>query len=614
MLLKTEFFKNIVRKSKFWQHNYIFLREFKYFWLIALLAITFSLLGAVFEGVAVGVINLFLQSITNPSVSASQAGSGWIDTYILGVQSSHIERLNRLGLLVIVAACLRSIFSYWAAVFALSTESSFGDRLHKSMFEQLISVNLSYYSSSKSGDLINSMTHEIESIQRSFSSASALGIAGATLTVYIISMFFISWQLSIVALILFGTLSLFISKFGIKVRELSFPTSQAYSNFASGTLEFINGIRTIQTSCTQQFERKRFYKSSLNLRRTHLNLFSYISLVRPLAESISSAILIGIILVAFNFLVIAGKLEVSALLTLMFVLFRMMPLVQQINGIRTELAGFAGSYSKVRSILQREDKVYLLNGDIEFKSLKKSIDFFSVYFSYSSERPVLKNINLSIKRGTTTAFVGTSGAGKTTLADLVPRLYDPTQGHIMVDGIDLRDLEINSFRRKMAIVSQDTFIFNASLRDNIAYGLDIVDEIELQEAARQANALDFILAMTEGFDTILGDRGVRLSGGQRQRIAIARALLRKPEILILDEATSALDSVTERLIQESLENLSKGCTVIMIAHRLSTIIRADNVVVLEKGEIVEQGTYPELIEKKGSLWRYHQMQNEAAQN
>jgi subfamily B ATP-binding cassette protein MsbA len=612
MFLKTDFFKNIVRNSKFWRHNYIFLREFKYFWLIALLAIVLSILGAVFEGVAVGIINLFLQSIT--STSSSQTGTGWIDTFIIGVQSNPIERLNKLGLLVIVAAFLRSMFSYGATVFALSTESSFGDRLHKSMFEQLISVSLSYYSSSKSGDLINSMTHEIESIQRSFSSTSALCVSGATLIVYIISMFVISWQLSIVALILFGTLSLFISKFGVRVRELSFPTSQAYSNFASGTLEFINGIRTIQTSCTQKFERERFYKNSLNLRRTHLNLFSYMSLVRPLAESISTAILIGIILVAFNFLVTAGKLEISSLLTLMFVLFRMMPLVQQINGIRTELSGFAGSYSKIRSVLQEEDKVYLLNGDIEFKSLNKSIDFLSVYFSYSSDQPILKNINLSIKRGKTTAFVGTSGAGKTTLADLVPRLYDPTQGKILVDNVELKDLEINSFRRKMAIVSQDTFIFNASVRDNIAYGVDIVDEIELQEVAKQANALDFILAMPEGFDTVLGDRGVRLSGGQRQRIAIARALLRKPEILILDEATSALDSVTERLIQESLENLSKGCTVIMIAHRLSTIVRADNVIVLEKGEIVEQGSYHELIEKKGSLWKYHQMQNESSQD
>ncbi len=199
------------------------------------------------------------------------------------------------------------------------------------------------------------------------------------------------------------------------------------------------------------------------------------------------------------------------------------------------------------------------------------------------------------------------------MADLIPRLYDPTNGVILIDGIDLRDLKISSLRRRMAIVSQSTFIFNASVRYNIAYGVDDIDDELVIKVAQQANALDFILDMPQGFDTVLGDRGVRLSGGQCQRIAIARALLRKPDILILDEATSALDSVTERLIQESLDHLSKGCTVIAIAHRLSTIVRADKVVVLEKGRIVEQGKYQELIERKGALWKYHQMQNSSAQ-
>jgi ABC-type multidrug transport system fused ATPase/permease subunit len=181
-----------------------------------------------------------------------------------------------------------------------------------------------------------------------------------------------------------------------------------------------------------------------------------------------------------------------------------------------------------------------------------------------------------------------------------------------MDGIDLKDLTINSLRRRMAVVSQSTFIFNASVRYNISYGLDDVSEQLIEAAARQANALEFIQDMSEGFDTVLGDRGVRLSGGQCQRIAIARALLRKPEILILDEATSALDSVTERLIQESLDDLAKGCTVIVIAHRLSTIVRADKVIVLEKGRIIEQGTYQELIALKGALWKYHQIQNSDA--
>ncbi len=204
--------------------------------------------------------------------------------------------------------------------------------------------------------------------------------------------------------------------------------------------------------------------------------------------------------------------------------------------------------------------------------------------------------------------MGASGSGKTTIAALLSRFYDPTKGKILIDGIDLKTLEINSFRQKLAFVSQETFIFDTSVRDNIAYALENIDDTAIWEAARLANALEFIEELPEGFNTRLGERGVRLSGGQRQRIAIARALLRNPEILILDEATSALDSVSERLIQQSIEKLSVGRTVIAIAHRLSTITQADKVVVLEQGRIVEQGKYQELLQEKGKLWKYHQLQ------
>jgi ABC-type multidrug transport system fused ATPase/permease subunit len=261
--------------------------------------------------------------------------------------------------------------------------------------------------------------------------------------------------------------------------------------------------------------------------------------------------------------------------------------------------------------LRTDNKQYFKNGDIEFIGLKRSIDFVSVDFGYGDSKLVLNNITLTIERGQMTALVGASGAGKTTLADLVARFYDPTAGQVLIDGVDLRQIEINSLRHKLAVVSQDTFIFNASVRNNIAYGTEGATDAAIERAAQLANALQFIQDMPEGFETQLGDRGVRLSGGQRQRLAIARALLRDPDILILDEATSALDSESERLIQGSLEKLSVGRTVIAIAHRLSTIVRADKVVVLEQGCIVEQGGYQELLEQRGHLWKYHQMQSEA---
>jgi subfamily B ATP-binding cassette protein MsbA len=289
---------------------------------------------------------------------------------------------------------------------------------------------------------------------------------------------------------------------------------------------------------------------------------------------------------------------------------RLVPIIQDVNGTRAVISSLHGSAENIKELLRTDNKTYFKNGKIEFSGLKRSIEFIDVDFGYDTKNLVLKNITLSIERGKMTALVGASGAGKTTLADLIPRFYDPTQGKVLIDGIDLRQFEINSLRQKLAIVSQDTFIFNTSVRNNIVYGKEGATEQEIQEAARLANALEFIQDMPEGFETQLGDRGVRLSGGQRQRIAIARALLRNPEILILDEATSALDSVSERLIQESIEKLSVGRTVIAIAHRLINIMRADKVVVLEQGEIVEQGTYNELLALRGKLWDYHQIQNQ----
>jgi subfamily B ATP-binding cassette protein MsbA len=252
----------------------------------------------------------------------------------------------------------------------------------------------------------------------------------------------------------------------------------------------------------------------------------------------------------------------------------------------------------------------LQDGDREFEGLKTAIELRAVDFGYDVDQLVLKDVSLYIPKGKTTAIVGGSGAGKTTLVDLIPRFDDPTFGNVLFDGQDARSFKVQSLRQKIAIVSQDTFIFNASVRENIAYGLENVTDQQVWQVAEQSNALEFILDLPEQFETILGDRGVRLSGGQRQRLAIARALLRQPEILILDEATSALDSESEQLIQNSLEQLSRGRTVITIAHRLSTIVRADQVVVIEQGQIVEQGSYQTLLEQQGRLWHYHRIQHE----
>jgi subfamily B ATP-binding cassette protein MsbA len=335
-------------------------------------------------------------------------------------------------------------------------------------------------------------------------------------------------------------------------------------------------------------------------------------MIGPISNIVSSTALIGIVIVAVKYFVLPGAMSAAMLITFQFALFRLLPIVQSLNGLRGTWAWQRGSLENVADFLADTDKPYLPDGSIPLTSFDDAIELQNVWFAYQPSEMVLKDIDLTIQRGETVAFVGATGAGKSTLADVIARLYDPTRGRILLDGRDLREYTLDSLRNAVAVVSQDTFLFNRTVRYNLAYGLEDVSDEDLRWAAEQANALEFIEALEDGFETQLGDRGTRLSGGQRQRIAIARALLRDPKILILDEATSALDSVTEKLVQQALERLMDNRTVIAIAHRLSTIEHADNVVVLEEGEVVEQGPYDELLARRGQLWEYHSIQYQAA--
>ena len=603
--------RSLLKATKFWQENYIFLREFKHFRKVALLALVFSVLAATFEGVSIGFLLSFLQSLTNPNAKPLQTGISWFDILILGVNTSAISRLYRISALILLSTWIRSAFNYLAGLYIDITQLNFLDLLRKQIFEQLQAVNLSFFTRTKTGEIINTITTEIERIRQAFGGVAFLVGRGLTVFTYLLSMFLLSWQLTVISLLLFSLMVVGLSTFIAKTREKSFPVTAANGQLTSTAIEFINGIRTIQAFATQDFERKRYYKASSELIHASTELSRSWIGIKPFSEGLASTILVGIIILSFAGILKGATLNLASLLTFFFILLRLVPILQDVNGTRAFLATMQGATDNIKELLRNDNKNYFKNGDIEFPGLKRSIDFGSVDFGYDETSLVLKNISLTIEKGQMTALVGASGAGKTTLADLIMRFYDPISGKVLIDGVDLRHIEINSLRGKLAMVSQDTFIFNTTVRNNIAYGTNDATDTKIMEAAQLANALEFIEEMPEGFETILGDRGVRLSGGQRQRIAIARALLRNPEILILDEATSALDSVSERLIQDSIEQLTVGRTVIAIAHRLSTIMRADKVIVLEQGEIVEQGTYNELLALRGKLWNYHQMQHES---
>ncbi|MDB9458386.1 heterocyst formation ABC transporter subunit HepA [Dolichospermum circinale] len=596
----------LLQSTSFWQNNRLILREFKHFRLVAILALVFSILAASFEGFGLGFLLVFLQSLTTSGSEPVKTGIEWFDILILGINASTTERLYRISALIIITTWMRASFNYFAQVCINFSEISLVDSLRKRIFEQLEAQTLNYFNHKKSGELVNILTNEMERIRQLVGGIAFFITRSLAIVVYSVSLFMLSWKMSIVAILLFSLVAVGLSTLNKQIRERSFGITKANDNFTSRTLEFIQGIRTIHAFSTQEFERKRYYEASEKIVNTVKSIDVIALVVKPVAESVSTLILISMIIVAL----VTGLMKVSALLTFFFVLFRIIPMTQDLNGVVAFLTTQAGAVENIKNLLKTDDKIYFQNGTIKFPGLKRSIDLVSVDFDYGLNQRVLHNITLSIKQGEMTALIGSSGAGKTTLADLIPRFHDTSDGYIYVDEVDIRKFEINSLRRQIAVVSQDTFIFNTSVWKNIAYGTPKVTETEIKEAARLANALEFILEMPEGFNTQLGDRGVRLSGGQRQRIAIARALLRNPEILILDEATSALDSVSERLIQESLEKLSAGRTVIAIAHRLSTIAKADKVVVLEQGRIVEQGKYQELLQQKGKLWQYHQMQYE----
>lgn len=605
--------RRLLKATSFWEENGVILREFKYFRRIVVIALLFTFLSAVFEGFGISFLLAFLKNLTEPNAAPVQTGLEWVDTYILAVQASPTERFYRISFFILSVTLLRAVFTYISALYSDIAQFKLVYHLRLRVFEQFQALSLSYFAKTRSGELINSITNEISQVMQAFNLVTFFTVEGSTLAVYLISMCLLSWKLTLMAVLLFSLLSAGISTLLGRVREASFERSVANGKHTAITVEFINGIRTVHAFAAEEFERKRFYAANQRYFKAATKAGSIRALVAPLSEGTATIIIVAMLIVSFAVLIPSGQLQVASLLTFLFILLRMLPTVKQLNGAKVKLSSFYGPIANLKAVLRTDDKPYLQNGRIKFVDLERTIEFRAVDFGYEPDQPVLNNITLTIERGETVALVGSSGAGKSTLVDLIPRFYDPTQGQILLDGIDLKEFEVHSLRRNLAIVSQDTFIFNDSVRNNIAYAMEEVDDSAVWEAARLANALDFIQALPDGFDTILGDRGVRLSGGQRQRIAIARALLRNPKILILDEATSALDSVSERLIQESIEKLSVGRTVIAIAHRLSTVVRADKVVVLEHGRIVEQGTYQELLRQKGKLWNYHQIQHELNQ-
>lgn len=510
---------------------------------------------------------------------------------------------------VLMAIVLKNLAVYINSIVSANLSRKLTNEIRKEAIRLLLEIDVYYFSRTKIGDIINIIGNEVGRAAISIRMAINIFTTSITILIFACILISISWKLTLAStflLILVAGINQFLINRAKKFGQVLSDQSRTYS---TTLLEILTGIRLIKAISNEEYEYKLIEQSIHAWERADQQSQANYDAIGPINEVVGTLAILAIVFLGRAFFWEQIESILTVLLIYLYVLFRLLPIVSQLNAQRSNFANVAPSTKIVADFLRRDDKPFMANGQSLYTKLEQGIRIENLSFAYPGhDGLVLNGVDLWIPKGTTLALVGASGAGKSTLADLLPRFYDPVEGRIAIDGEDLREFNIRSLRRAMGIVSQDTFLFNNSVRYNIAYGLEHVTEAEVIQAAKRANAYEFIVQLPKGFDTTIGDRGVLLSGGQRQRLAIARALLRDPDILILDEATSALDTVSERLVQQAINELCRDRTTVVIAHRLSTVQKADQIAVLDKGQVVEIGTHEELLKKGGYYTRLYSMQ------
>lgn len=579
----------------------LLLKSLRQYPLLVVSTICLGFSGAIFNGVSTFLIVPILLELLGQSSSLNNELPSSLQT-ILGVFDAVPDgyRLMVMSLSVVGLIVLKNVAAYVGSLTSSKLNRKLAAQLRREGLSILLKVDLAYYAKTKVGDLINHLNVEISRTTVAIRTLTRLVISSITILVFVIALLLASWQLTLIATVALGVVAL-INQAAVRQSKVLGGQLSALSREYSGrVLEILTGIRLVKGTANEDAEYDRISQLIAKREIAEYRSQRLFAGIAPLNEVSSIIALISVAVVGR--MVMGKQLDTfsSILLTYLVLLFRMLPFIGQLNSARSQLANVLPSVAVVSAFLHRDSKPFMSKGHRQFSGLESGIRFNQLSFRYpGTDKPVLKDVTLSLKQGTTLALVGASGAGKSTLADLLPRFYDPCAGKIELDGIDLRDIELDSFRRRLGIVSQDTFLFNASVRDNLMYGKPEATEQDLQDALRRANAHEFVMNLSQGVETMIGDRGVLLSGGQRQRLAIARALLQDPEILILDEATSALDTVSERLVQKAIDELSRDRTTLVIAHRLSTVQNADQIAVLDQGRVVETGTHAALLKEGG---------------
>jgi len=564
-----------------------------------------GLVEALLESVGIGLFIPLFYSLEQFNLEP-EAGD-WLGR-IMTLMYDFVPASNRslvLSLIIFGLILIKNIISFGNNVLSSWTNAQIGHYLRHRILDQLLTVGLGFIDRSDSGKLMNTLEGETETATEAVFSLVAILVNLCTIAVFTGLLLLISWQLTILVsciLVIFSAIVRFISHQIERLSQIALKSDEALSR---RILEIFKGMRTIRLFANESHEQRIFDNASWRSSKVYFQIDRISGMVDPASEIMAVSLLFVLFFITVN-----NPQNLPLILAFIFILFRLYPHFSELDNSRNELLAATAGIEQVVELLDHSDKPYIRSGTTAFKNLKDSITLNSVSFRYHlTDSPALNNVSLCIYRSQLTAIVGRSGAGKSTLINLILRIYDPTRGTICVDEVPLQQFDLDSWRQRIAIVDQDVHLFDSSVKLNIAYGrLDATEE-EIFSAAKQADAHEFILSLPKGYSTRVGDRGVRLSAGQKQRIALARAIVRDPDILILDEATNALDSMTEHAIQESLRRFAHDRTVIVIAHRLSTIERADNILVLEKGKVIEQGDVQQLL-RNGSLFAdMHALQN-----
>jgi ATP-binding cassette, subfamily B, bacterial MsbA len=511
--------------------------------------------------------------------------------------------------LIVIFVLLSNLFRYMERMAASRLKVDVVKNMRMQLFDQVSMMHIGFFNDQRKGDLISRFTNDIAEVEGAVvNGLKSVVKEPITLIVFIIILFAISVKLTLFTLIILPITGVIISEIIRRLKKKAKLSQEAMGRIVNILEETFSGMRVVNAFNARNFILRKIDRETSYHRKVNLSISRKNELASPISEFLG-VVVVAVILYYGGLIVLRGEEEFKASVFLGFLTIyanMIQPAKNFSNGITSLQKGTIAA-QRIFGIIDLQPAIKNKPNAIPLQDFKNNIEFSNVNFAYDKEH-VLENINLKIEKGKTIALVGPSGGGKSTLADLIPRFYDPASGDVLIDGIPLRDYELESLRKQMGVVTQESILFNDTIFNNIAFGMDNVKHEDVVHAAKIANAHEFIMQTDNGYETMIGERGSKLSGGQRQRISIARAVLKNPAILILDEATSALDSESERLVQDALFNLMKNRTSVVIAHRLSTIQHADEIIVIQNGEIVERGNHETLITRNGLYRKLNEIQ------